>query len=85
MSRRERRQQARLAALVTDPALRELTFALTDEVLRFRSNSRGAARFRRIVSEIGVPKSLGPLDRVLMRVGAVVSRPLPWIVMPLMR
>ena len=85
MSRRERRQQARLAALVTDPALRELTFALTDEVLRFRSNSRGAARFRRIVSEIGVPKSLGSLDRVLMRVGAVVSRPLPWIVMPLMR
>jgi len=85
MSRRERRQQARLAALVTDPALRELTFALTDEVLRFQSNSRGAARFRRIVAEIGVPKSLGPLDRLLMRVGAVASRLLPWIVMPLVR
>ncbi len=85
MSRRERRQQARLAALVTDPVLRELTFALTDEVLRFRSNSRAAARFRRIVAEVGVPKSLGALDRVAMRVGAIASWLLPWIVMPLMR
>lgn len=85
MTRRERRQQARLAALVSDPVLRELTFALTDEVLRFQSNNRAAARFRRIVAEVGVPKSLGPLDRVLMRVGAAASWPLPWVVMPLMR
>ena len=85
MSRRERRQQARLAALVSDPALRELTFDLTDEVLRFQSNRRAAARFRRIVAAVGVPKSLGPLDRVAMRAGAVASWPLPWIVMPLVR
>lgn len=85
MSRRERNQQARLAALVSDPALRELTFALTDEVLRFHSNSRAAARFRRIVAEVGVPKTLGPLDRVALRVGAAASWALPWVVMPLMR
>ena len=85
MSRRERRQQARLATLVSDPALRELTFALTDEVLRFRGNRRAARRFRRIVADVGVPRSLGPLDRSALRVGSVVSRPLPWLVMPLMR
>ncbi len=85
MSRRERRQQARLAALVTDPALRALTFALTDEVLRFRSNRRAAKRFRRIVDEVGVPRSLGPVDRFAMRAGPIASRLLPWLVMPLMR
>ena len=85
MSRRERRQQQRLAALVNDPALRELTFALTDEVLRFQSNRRAALRFRRIVAEIGVPKSLGAVDRVAMRAGSIASRVLPWIVMPLVR
>ena len=85
MSRRERRQQARLAALVSDPALRELTFALTDEVLRFRGNRRAARRFRRIVADVGVPRSLGPLDRQALRLGSMVSGMLPWPVMPLMR
>ena len=85
MSRRERRQQARLAALVTDPALRELTFALTDEVLRFRSNRRAALRFRRIVADVGVPRSLGPVDRFAIRAGSMVSRVVPALVMPLMR
>ncbi len=85
MSRRERRQQDRLAALVSDPVLRALTFAMTDEVLRFQSNKRAARRFRRIVADFGVPRSLGLLDRVGMRVGSLASRPLPWLVMPLVR
>lgn len=85
MTRRERRQQQRLAALVSDPALRTLTFALTDEVLRFHSNKRAARRFRRIVGEVGVPHTLGPLDRVALRLGSIASRVLPWPVMPLVR
>jgi RHH-type proline utilization regulon transcriptional repressor/proline dehydrogenase/delta 1-pyrroline-5-carboxylate dehydrogenase len=85
MSPRERRQQARLAALVSDPVLRALTFALTDEVLRFRSNDRAAHRFRRIVVECGIPRSLGRLDRIAMRIGSGLSRALPWPVMPLLR
>jgi len=44
----EQRQQARLAGVVQDARLRELTFALTDEVLRFTSSRRAAARFRAI-------------------------------------
>lgn len=85
MSRRERRQQDRLAGLVNDPALRTLTFALTDEVLRFQSDRRAARRFRSIVAEVGVPRSLGLLDRAALRVGSTMSRVLPWLVMPLVR
>ena len=84
-SRSERRQQARLAGVVQDAALRELTFALTDEVLRFESHRRAAARFRSIVADVGVPSSLGLLDRLMLRVGALIAPLLPWLVMPLVR
>ena len=84
-TRSERRQQARLAGVVQDAALRELTFALTDEVLRFESPRRAAARFHSIVADIGVPPSLGPLDRLMLRVGAALAPALPWAVMPLVR
>ena len=84
-SRSERHQQARLAGVVQDLSLRELTFALTDEVLRFESPRRAAARFRSIVDDIGVPSSLAVLDRLLLRVGAALAPLLPWVVMPLVR
>jgi len=84
-SRSERRRHARLAGVVQDSALRELTFALTDEVLRFESPRRAAARFHSIVDDIGVPSSLGRVDRVLLRAGAALAPSLPWLVMPLVR
>ena len=84
-TRSERRQQARLAGVVQDAALRELTFALTDEVLRFESPRRAAARFRSIVADLGVPSSLGVVDRLMLRVGALIAPVLPWLVMPLVR
>jgi RHH-type proline utilization regulon transcriptional repressor/proline dehydrogenase/delta 1-pyrroline-5-carboxylate dehydrogenase len=82
---RERRQQQRLAGVVHDARLRSLTFALTDEVLRFDDDRRAAARFRAIVDENGVPGSLGALDRWMLRIGAVLSRPVPRLVMPMVR
>ncbi len=84
-TRAERRQQHRLAGIVHDDRLRALTFALTDEVLRFDDDRRGAARFRAIVDELGVPRSLGPVDRVLLHVGARLSRRFPHLVMPMVR
>ncbi len=84
-TRVERRQQARLAGVVQDEALRELTFALTDEVLRVGSPRRAAARFRTIVRDVGVPRSLGITDRGLLRVGAALAPVVPWLVMPLVR
>ena len=82
---RERRQQARLASVVQDEQLRSLTFALTDEVLRFGSARRAAARFHTIVGDVGVPPSLGLVDRVSLRFGAAIAPLLPWVVMPLVR
>jgi RHH-type proline utilization regulon transcriptional repressor/proline dehydrogenase/delta 1-pyrroline-5-carboxylate dehydrogenase len=82
---RERAQQRRLSAVVHDPALRALTFALTDEVLRFDDDRRSAARFRAIVHQLGVPTSLPVVDRFLLGVGARLAAPLPTVVMPLVR
>jgi len=84
-TRAERRQQAQLAGVVQDETLRSLTFALTDEVLRFGSARRAAARFRAIVRDIGVPSSLNPVDRVLLQVGGLLAPLVPWVVMPLVR
>ena len=70
----ERRQQRRLAAIVADPALRELTFALTDEVLRFDDSRRAAQRFRAIVHDLGVPSSLGSSTDGRCASGAVAAR-----------
>ena len=84
-TRRERRQQQRLAGVVQDEALRALTFALTDEVLRFGSQRRSAARLRTIVRDVGVPRSLGLLDRLSLRIGSTLAPVMPWAVMPLVR
>ena len=81
----ERRQQRRLAAVVHDAELRALTFALTDEVLRFDDDRRAAARFKAIVDEFGVPAALGPVDRILLGLGGRLAGRLPRIVMPLVR
>ena len=81
----ERRQQRRLAGVVHDDQLRTLTFALTDEVLRFDDDRRAAARFAAIVDEIGVPSSLGVADRWMLRTGALLAERVPRLVMPLVR
>ena len=79
----ERRRQDRLAGLIEDVEGRELVQALTDEVLRIDRPKRAANRFRRIVAEHGVPRSLGLIDRGLMAIGARLAPGLPPLVMPL--
>ncbi|MEN9645131.1 MAG: proline dehydrogenase/delta-pyrroline-5-carboxylate dehydrogenase [Actinomycetota bacterium] len=71
--------------MVHDDQLRALTFALTDEVLRFDDDARAAARFTAIVDEIGVPASLGAADRAMLRTGARLAERVPRLVMPLVR
>ena len=84
-TRRERRQQRRLAAIVDDTSLRNLTFALTDEVLRIEDHRRAARRFRSIIDEFGVPRSLGRLDRGLLFFGSRLAVRVHPVVMPLVR
>ncbi|MCB1000206.1 MAG: bifunctional proline dehydrogenase/L-glutamate gamma-semialdehyde dehydrogenase [Acidimicrobiales bacterium] len=84
-TRRERRRQARLARIVHDDAARELTFALTDEVLRIDDPRRSATRFTAVVRDHGAVPGLGHLDRIALSVGATLATRLPHLVMPLVR
>lgn len=84
-TRAEARQSDRLAGVVADEQLRALTFALTDEVLRFDDHRRAAHRFRAIVRDVGVPPSLGLIDKASLHIGARLAPLLPWLVMPLVR
>lgn len=84
-TRRERRRQARLARIVDDTALRELTFALTDEVLRIDDPQRAARRFAAVVHDLADASGLGTVDRISLRAGAVLAPRLPRLVMPLVR
>ena len=76
-TRRERRRQARLARIVHDDAARELTFALTDEVLRIDDPRRSATRFTAVVRDHGAVPGLGHLDRIALSVGATLATRLP--------
>lgn len=78
----ERRRRERLGRLIADPDGRELLFALTDQVLRIDDHRRAASRFSSIVGRHS-SNALGPIDRLLLRAGALVAPWLPRIVMPL--
>ena len=78
----ETRSNQKLAGLMNDEPGKELTFCLTDQVFRPSEASRSAELFRSLVDRFGIPEHLSPVDRLLMKVGAVASRFAPSIVMP---
>lgn len=78
----ERKEGEKLAALMTDPAGKELTFHLTDRILRAPEPKRAAQLFRALLATYGAPTYLNSTDRFLMRLGAAASLLLPNIVMP---
>ena len=73
---------ARVARMMEDPDGKALTFALCDRVFRPRSQIGAARQFTGIVSDLGVPRYLGLVDRTLFGAGALAARILPWVVMP---
>ena len=81
-SRREVRRPERLGALLADEAGRQMIFAMTDEVLRIDSPKLAARRFAEVVRRHPTTAT-GPLDSLMLRVGAIVAPRLPRIVMPL--
>ncbi len=82
-SRAEKGQLRRLGKLINDERGRELVQLLTDDVLRIRQPRRAARRFRDVVRTVGVPMSLGPLDAMMLRVGARLAPVAPTLLMPL--
>jgi len=83
--RSQRAGQARVARLLDDPAGLAFTLALTDEVLRIRQPARAAAHLGRVVTTLGSPRFLGPLDRVALGLGLRAARRVPGVVMPLVQ
>lgn len=83
-TRSERRRRSGLGRLLADPAARALTFELTDEVLRIDDPRRAADRFAAAV-RAHPTAALGPVDRVLLRLGAMVAPRLSVLVMPLVQ
>lgn len=73
---RERRRSRRLAALLDDPANRELVFVLTDRILRTPDPVTAMAQLRHAVAA-GLTDSLPIPDRAAMRVAALASSLLP--------
>ena len=64
---KERRASRRLGRLLADDAGRDLLLDLTDQVLRIRDRKRAARRLRDLVKG-GVPRSLGLIDGMGLRV-----------------
>ena len=79
----DRVRQRRVARLLEDPASRAFLMALTDEVVRIPDRGRAAQRLHDIVMSQPNPAVAGPVDRVLLRVGAHFAPLAPSIVMPL--
>ncbi len=83
-TRAEQRRAARLGRLLGDPRGRELLFTLTDEVLRADDDARAMHRLQRLVAD-RLPRALGPVDRIGMRLAAVGARTAPSIVARVVR
>ena len=75
---KERAQAKRLARLLDDEAGRDLLLDLTDQVLRIRSPKRAAIRLRDL-TQVGVPASLGPVDRSGLKVLGTVAPAVPTV------
>jgi RHH-type proline utilization regulon transcriptional repressor/proline dehydrogenase/delta 1-pyrroline-5-carboxylate dehydrogenase len=81
-TRAQRRHRKRLARMLADAESRRFTLELADEVLRIHDARRAAARLREVLDG-GMPPFLGPVDRLLLRSGAIAARVLPRVVMPM--
>ena len=90
--RGERRQSARLARLLADPAGRSTILAMTDEVLRIHDPRRAADVLagltrggRHPVEDWRAAGYLQPRDRLAFVAGGRMARVLPWVVVPAVR
>lgn len=81
-SKQERRRRERLGRLLADHNGRELILSLTDEVLRLDNPAVAAKRFAELVREFPT-REMGPIDGLMLRVGAFVAPRLSAVVMPL--
>lgn len=81
----DRKTMAQLEGVVTDPDGVAFVMQFVDRVVRPDDDRVAAAQLASIVATSTLPGFLSPIDKVLLRAGAVVGPRLPSIVMPLAR
>jgi len=81
MTSPERSRARQLAGLISDPAAKSLSMAMTDRLIRTVSPPRAARMWRGLLAQTGLPRGFSWLDRLMLRTGAAASRVLPGMVM----
>ena len=74
-----------MTRLISDPAAKALSMAMTDRIIRSTDPVRAAQGWRAVLSRFGVPHGFGWSDRAMLRAGAMASRILPAVVMAAVR
>lgn len=82
---KEQRMGARLHGVVADPDGVAFAMRFVDRVVRPEDDRIAATQMRQLVASRGLPSFLGPIDKILLRAGAVLAPALPRLVMPLAR
>lgn len=77
----ESAQAKQMTGLISDPAAKALSMAMTDRIIRSSDAPRAAKGWRAVLARFGVPRGLGWTDRALLRAGALASRGFPAVVM----
>jgi len=73
MDRAERTRRERLSRLLADPRGQLLSVLLTDRVARDKTFGHAAGQLGYLVGELGVPRFLGIVERLELRLGASVG------------
>ncbi len=73
----ERRRRRRTARLVSDPAGQRFATALTDRICRIEQPTRRVEQIVELVRRLGVPESLGRLERTGLSLLPELARPFP--------
>ncbi|MGI8601947.1 MAG: proline dehydrogenase family protein [Verrucomicrobiales bacterium] len=69
----ERRENARLARMMDDPAGKQFTLALVDRLFRSMRPGVAAEAFRHLLRGFGTPKYFSLIERTLLHTGAWIS------------
>ena len=85
VTRHDRRTAGRLARLVADEDGVVFAMRFVDRVIRPEDDRVAARQLRHLLVDAELPGFLSPIDRLLLRAGAVVAPVAPRLVMPLAR
>ena len=82
-SRKERREQAELSRMMSDPRGKAFTMSMTDQCFRSHKTSRIADQLIHLLNHFGIPRYLGPFKRLQLYLFKWLGSSLHFILVPL--